>query len=166
MIAVADSLRAFDRRSPARAELLGWLLGHGSLHNSDWLASEVLEAELDGGLDQDAATAVRDRLVAILDGALRREHLRHYRIPARLLPSYSAGSRWVQGQTELAERGARRRAGGAARRLIDQSRTCTSLTASIGLPRASIRSSSNCPKANRTVLRAVSPVVPLVSTTA
>jgi hypothetical protein len=73
MLAVADSLRAFDRRSPARAELLGWLLGHRSLQDSDWLASEVLDAELEGGLDEAAAEAVRDRLVPIVDGALRRE---------------------------------------------------------------------------------------------
>ena len=73
VLAVALALRTFDRRSPAHDELLGWLLGHRSLHDTDWLTTEILSAELEGGLDGAAAAAVRGHLVAILDGALRRE---------------------------------------------------------------------------------------------
>jgi len=74
VLAVALALRTFDRRSPAHDELLGWLLGHRSLRDdTDWLTTEILSAELEGGLDGAAAAAVRGHLVAILDGALRRD---------------------------------------------------------------------------------------------
>ena len=71
---VGLSLRAFERTSPERADLLTWLLGHRVLQDRDWLTTEILAAELGGGLDEAAAEAVREPLMAILDSALRREH--------------------------------------------------------------------------------------------
>ena len=56
-----------------RAALLAWLLGHRVLLDRDWLTTEILAAELEGGLDEAAAKAVRDILLPILDSALRRE---------------------------------------------------------------------------------------------
>jgi len=73
VVTVGLSLRTFERRSPARADLLTWLLGHRVLQDRDWLTTEILAAELEGGLDEAAAEAVREPLMAILDGALRRE---------------------------------------------------------------------------------------------
>jgi hypothetical protein len=71
--AVGLSFRTFERTSTGRADLLVWLLGHRELHNNDWLTTEILTAELEGGLDEDSSKAVRDPLIAILDSALRRE---------------------------------------------------------------------------------------------
>jgi len=70
---VGLSLRTFERTSPMRADLLTWLLGHRVLQDRDWLTTEILLAELEGGLDKAAARAVREPLIAILDSALRRE---------------------------------------------------------------------------------------------
>ncbi len=70
---VGLSLRVFERTSPMRAALLAWLLGHRVLLDRDWLTTEILAAELEGGLDEAAAKAVRDILLPILDSALRRE---------------------------------------------------------------------------------------------
>jgi len=73
VVTVGLSLRAFDRTSPLRADLLAWLLGHRVLQDRDWLTTEILSAELEGGLDEAGARAVREPLIAILDSALRRE---------------------------------------------------------------------------------------------
>lgn len=73
VVTVGLSLRAFERTSPQRADLLRWLLGHRVLQDRDWLTTEILAAELEGGLSEAAAQAVREPLIAILDSALRRE---------------------------------------------------------------------------------------------
>jgi uncharacterized membrane protein (Fun14 family) len=71
--AVGLCLRAFDKASPESAAVLGWLLGHSVVQDRDWLTTEILNTQLEGGLDELASKGVNEPLVAILDSALRGE---------------------------------------------------------------------------------------------